>query len=197
MLCCSIVELNHTIHSASSLQIYGLLGPSRSLLYWGRQGYEGGLKDQADGPREVCLSGAAGATSHQLCLIFLLPIWADNFLGVVWPNLEFFNICQVILNMAARPTLRSAFALRTARAPTVRPVHPSRTLCTTNRQQLNASSTPASNHAETTERTTHFGYETVPEAQKAEKVAGVFHSVADSYDRMNDLMSFGWHRVWK
>lgn len=28
-------------------------------------------------------------------------------------------------------------------------------------------------------------------------MAGVFHSVAESYDRMNDLMSFGWHRIWK
>lgn len=48
-----------------------------------------------------------------------------------------------------------------------------------------------------TNKTTHFGFETVPESEKADRVAGVFHSVADSYDRMNDLMSFGWHRVWK
>ncbi|KAL0941804.1 ubiquinone/menaquinone biosynthesis methyltransferase [Colletotrichum truncatum] len=46
-------------------------------------------------------------------------------------------------------------------------------------------------------KTTHFGYETVLESEKAERVAGVFHNVADSYDRMNDLMSFGWHRIWK
>lgn len=47
-------------------------------------------------------------------------------------------------------------------------------------------------------RTTHFGFEDgVTEADKTERVAGVFHSVADSYDRMNDLMSFGWHRIWK
>ncbi|GKT86341.1 LOW QUALITY PROTEIN: ubiquinone biosynthesis methyltransferase COQ5 [Colletotrichum tofieldiae] len=46
-------------------------------------------------------------------------------------------------------------------------------------------------------KTTHFGFKTVPESEKADRVAGVFHSVADSYDRMNDLMSFGWHRVWK
>jgi hypothetical protein len=46
-------------------------------------------------------------------------------------------------------------------------------------------------------RTTHFGFETVTETEKTERVAGVFTSVAESYDRMNDLMSFGWHRVWK
>ncbi|KAK4190909.1 ubiE/COQ5 methyltransferase family-domain-containing protein [Podospora australis] len=46
-------------------------------------------------------------------------------------------------------------------------------------------------------RPTHFGYETVTEAEKRKRVAGVFTSVAESYDRMNDLMSFGWHRIWK
>jgi 2-methoxy-6-polyprenyl-1,4-benzoquinol methylase len=46
-------------------------------------------------------------------------------------------------------------------------------------------------------RKTHFGFETVTEGEKQERVAGVFTSVAESYDRMNDLMSFGWHRVWK
>ncbi|MBU6492011.1 bifunctional demethylmenaquinone methyltransferase/2-methoxy-6-polyprenyl-1,4-benzoquinol methylase UbiE [Pandoraea sp.] len=44
---------------------------------------------------------------------------------------------------------------------------------------------------------THFGFKTVDETQKAEKVAGVFHSVAAKYDVMNDLMSGGLHRAWK
>jgi demethylmenaquinone methyltransferase/2-methoxy-6-polyprenyl-1,4-benzoquinol methylase len=44
---------------------------------------------------------------------------------------------------------------------------------------------------------THFGYQTVDEAEKAGKVADVFHSVAHKYDVMNDLMSFGLHRIWK
>ena len=44
---------------------------------------------------------------------------------------------------------------------------------------------------------THFGYQSVDEAEKAGKVAEVFHSVASKYDVMNDLMSFGLHRVWK
>lgn len=44
---------------------------------------------------------------------------------------------------------------------------------------------------------THFGYQTVDEAQKAEKVADVFHSVAKKYDIMNDVMSLGLHRIWK
>lgn len=47
------------------------------------------------------------------------------------------------------------------------------------------------------ERTTHFGYQTVAEEQKAGKVAEVFHSVASRYDLMNDLMSGGMHRFWK
>jgi len=45
--------------------------------------------------------------------------------------------------------------------------------------------------------TTHFGYQTVPVADKAERVRGVFDSVASNYDLMNDLMSAGLHRVWK
>ncbi|TVT60351.1 MAG: bifunctional demethylmenaquinone methyltransferase/2-methoxy-6-polyprenyl-1,4-benzoquinol methylase UbiE [Azoarcus sp. PHD] len=47
------------------------------------------------------------------------------------------------------------------------------------------------------ENTTHFGFETVAEEQKQKKVAEVFSSVAQKYDVMNDLMSFGLHRIWK
>lgn len=47
------------------------------------------------------------------------------------------------------------------------------------------------------ERTTHFGFRDVPESAKDNLVAGVFHSVATKYDLMNDLMSFGVHRLWK
>jgi demethylmenaquinone methyltransferase/2-methoxy-6-polyprenyl-1,4-benzoquinol methylase len=47
------------------------------------------------------------------------------------------------------------------------------------------------------EKTTHFGYETVDAKEKAGRVAGVFHSVAYNYDLMNDLMSAGIHRLWK
>ena len=46
-------------------------------------------------------------------------------------------------------------------------------------------------------KTTHFGYREVAEEAKAKKVAGVFSSVANRYDLMNDLMSAGLHRVWK
>jgi demethylmenaquinone methyltransferase / 2-methoxy-6-polyprenyl-1,4-benzoquinol methylase len=45
--------------------------------------------------------------------------------------------------------------------------------------------------------TTHFGFKTVAEAEKAKKVGEVFHSVARKYDLMNDVMSFGMHRGWK
>ncbi len=44
---------------------------------------------------------------------------------------------------------------------------------------------------------THFGYQQVKAADKADRVAGVFHSVAAKYDVMNDLMSMGVHRLWK
>jgi demethylmenaquinone methyltransferase / 2-methoxy-6-polyprenyl-1,4-benzoquinol methylase len=47
------------------------------------------------------------------------------------------------------------------------------------------------------DKTTDFGYTQVPWEDKAHKVAEVFHSVANKYDVMNDLMSLGVHRVWK
>jgi demethylmenaquinone methyltransferase/2-methoxy-6-polyprenyl-1,4-benzoquinol methylase len=45
--------------------------------------------------------------------------------------------------------------------------------------------------------TTHFGFESVDESVKAQRVRGVFDSVASRYDLMNDLMSMGLHRAWK
>jgi demethylmenaquinone methyltransferase/2-methoxy-6-polyprenyl-1,4-benzoquinol methylase len=48
-----------------------------------------------------------------------------------------------------------------------------------------------------TQNTTHFGFETVPEDEKAGRVQGVFASVASKYDIMNDVMSVGIHRIWK
>ncbi|MDA9991190.1 bifunctional demethylmenaquinone methyltransferase/2-methoxy-6-polyprenyl-1,4-benzoquinol methylase UbiE [Paracoccaceae bacterium] len=45
--------------------------------------------------------------------------------------------------------------------------------------------------------TTHFGFQTVPEAEKADRVRDVFGSVASRYDIMNDVMSAGVHRIWK
>ena len=47
------------------------------------------------------------------------------------------------------------------------------------------------------ESTTHFGYETVDRDEKQSRVRGVFDSVAKRYDIMNDVMSFGVHRLWK
>ena len=47
------------------------------------------------------------------------------------------------------------------------------------------------------DKTTHFGFQTVEEAQKAGLVHGVFTRVASKYDIMNDLMSLGIHRIWK
>lgn len=53
------------------------------------------------------------------------------------------------------------------------------------------------NHSNDISQTTHFGYEQVAIDKKADKVADVFHSVAEKYDLMNDLMSAGVHRLWK
>ena len=50
---------------------------------------------------------------------------------------------------------------------------------------------------EQSEKTTHFGFETVTESAKAGRVQGVFGSVANRYDIMNDVMSGGIHRLWK
>jgi demethylmenaquinone methyltransferase/2-methoxy-6-polyprenyl-1,4-benzoquinol methylase len=47
------------------------------------------------------------------------------------------------------------------------------------------------------DKTTHFGFKTVEEAEKQQKVGEVFHSVASKYDVMNDVMSAGMHRGWK
>ena len=47
------------------------------------------------------------------------------------------------------------------------------------------------------DKTTHFGFQTVAEGEKQQRVAEVFSSVATKYDVMNDLMSFGLHRLWK
>lgn len=44
---------------------------------------------------------------------------------------------------------------------------------------------------------TDFGYENIPEHEKARRVADVFDSVANNYDLMNDVMSLGVHRLWK
>ena len=50
---------------------------------------------------------------------------------------------------------------------------------------------------EDNEKTTHFGFQDVPESEKAGRVRGVFGSVASKYDVMNDAMSLGIHRIWK
>lgn len=51
--------------------------------------------------------------------------------------------------------------------------------------------------AKESSKTTHFGFEQVAEHEKADRVREVFRSVAPKYDLMNDLMSFGLHRLWK
>jgi len=45
--------------------------------------------------------------------------------------------------------------------------------------------------------TTHFGFQEVPVEEKARRVAAIFESIADRYDLMNDVTSFGIHRLWR
>ena len=46
-------------------------------------------------------------------------------------------------------------------------------------------------------KSTDFGFQKIAEEEKTSRVAGVFNSVANRYDLMNDLMSLGAHRLWK
>ncbi|MGB0504847.1 MAG: bifunctional demethylmenaquinone methyltransferase/2-methoxy-6-polyprenyl-1,4-benzoquinol methylase UbiE [Pikeienuella sp.] len=59
--------------------------------------------------------------------------------------------------------------------------------------QIDSGATPANTSA----NTTHFGFQDVPETEKAGMVHGVFSSVASNYDVMNDFMSLRIHRIWK
>ncbi|KAJ4418934.1 2-hexaprenyl-6-methoxy-1,4-benzoquinone methyltransferase, partial [Neurospora sp. IMI 360204] len=103
--------------------------------------------------------------------------------------------------MVARPALRRAIP-SSLRSTSSKLLHPesriSRSFSTTlqSQQKPNNNTSVPEYAIPDPARPTHFGFETVTEAEKRERVAGVFTSVAESYDRMNDLMSFGWHRVW-
>ncbi|KAI1434747.1 ubiquinone/menaquinone biosynthesis methyltransferase [Xylaria sp. CBS 124048] len=110
-----------------------------------------------------------------------------------------------VLRAAARITSRQSIATATPRhfctsTPVLRPATTSSSSPSTSSPSLSSSSSSSSKSEKSNDspRTTHFGFQDgFSEAEKTEKVAEVFHSVAESYDRMNDLMSFGWHRVWK
>ncbi|KAK3941473.1 ubiE/COQ5 methyltransferase family-domain-containing protein [Diplogelasinospora grovesii] len=105
------------------------------------------------------------------------------------------------MTMAARPALRRAIpSLRsstTHQSPQIQHSLRSFSCSSPACRASPAGSTTPDYATPDPSRPTHFGFETVTEAEKRERVAGVFRSVAESYDKMNDLMSFGWHRVWK
>lgn len=63
-------------------------------------------------------------------------------------------------------------------------------------QSTSAPNAPSTS-SEQQSRTTHFGFQTVPESEKETLVRGVFSNVAEKYDLMNDAMSLGVHRLWK
>lgn len=65
-----------------------------------------------------------------------------------------------------------------------------------NAQNADASASPSPSASPSSSHT-HFGYQTVDAADKARMVGDVFRRVAGRYDVMNDLMSFGAHRLWK
>lgn len=65
------------------------------------------------------------------------------------------------------------------------------------RARLLATQSAANNEDKQIKNQTHFGFQTVDENEKTKKVHEVFETVAGKYDLMNDVMSFGIHRVWK
>ncbi|EWG41872.1 ubiquinone biosynthesis methyltransferase [Fusarium verticillioides 7600] len=88
-------------------------------------------------------------------------------------------------------------ASRTALRGLSRTLKPSRCSPTFVRPFYSTNAVRGDKSTPTSDRPTHFGYETVTEAEKQQRVAGVFTSVAESYDKMNDFMSLGIHRLWK
>lgn len=96
-----------------------------------------------------------------------------------------------VLRAGARCLRPTGQVVRTARGPMIAAAGTPRWLSATGAAR---DGTAGAGRAD---RETHFGFETVTEAEKTQRVAEVFSSVAETYDRMNDLMSFGWHRVWK
>jgi 2-methoxy-6-polyprenyl-1,4-benzoquinol methylase len=52
-------------------------------------------------------------------------------------------------------------------------------------------------HFEDDNQETHFGFQTIKASEKGQKVYSVFENVATNYDKMNDAMSMGVHRIWK
>ena len=77
--------------------------------------------------------------------------------------------------------------------PTSAQAHTAKQTLFNQRDDINNPHTPDTDGNEQT----HFGYKTVNKAEKQARVADVFTSVAKKYDIMNDLMSFGIHRLWK
>ncbi|KAH7161551.1 UbiE/COQ5 methyltransferase [Dactylonectria macrodidyma] len=92
--------------------------------------------------------------------------------------------------MASRTVLRG---LSRSLGPSTCSTRLARPFCSTNAVR----DSPHTTRTPTSDRPSHFGFETVSEGEKQQRVAGVFSSVADSYDKMNDFMSLGIHRLWK
>lgn len=70
-------------------------------------------------------------------------------------------------------------------------------LCVSGQRMLFRTQRSLSEQATNNENTTHFGFKTIPKDEKQQEVNSVFENVANSYDKMNDIMSMGIHRLWK
>ena len=127
-----------------------------------------------------------------------LPRWG-NFNSLAAGPVKTMAAPRSIVGSAVRTCSRSGI-LRSSPAGIAAPrcsasiIAPSRPFSTSNAAR---DATTNGSTSSTSDRPTHFGYETVTETEKTRRVAEVFSSVAETYDKMNDLMSFGWHRVWK
>lgn len=158
-------------------------------------------------PRSLAYAGADGpmppSGSAQISNFFGGPA-TDIFFRS--PSTGDGYILRITVTMAARPSVLRA-AVRVGRpscsyssssGSSSRHVRLFTTTIRNQRPEI-SSATPHSpgDHA-SRHNTTHFGFQDgISESEKTERVANVFRSVAESYDRMNDLMSFGWHRIWK
>ncbi|EMD68041.1 hypothetical protein COCSADRAFT_108064 [Bipolaris sorokiniana ND90Pr] len=96
------------------------------------------------------------------------------------------QIGRQLLSGRRRPAVGEAYRCFSCSTRQARPQHPS-----------SPPPPPPPKSPQDAPQTTHFGFETIAEALKEQRVGAVFSSVASSYDSMNDFMSLGIHRLWK
>jgi len=122
---------------------------------------------------------------------------------------QFFFIKDTLLMLFLLGCRRLGRRIQCAKLPTVFLPRMNQKLLTTgaqnsqqdltifNKVQNSESQKIESNEQTPSSKMTHFGFQEVPREHKATLVKQVFHSVAEKYDLMNDVMSVGIHRLWK